>query len=138
MTHVTSAFQKNGSRGEQRSTEVKNSENRSNFKLLLKWINCISKWRSWRQLSKKVVTRSSKVTRGQNLQKRSNFELWENIINHISKWRSWRKLSYERCLEVIQGHLRSKIPKKVQILNFVYIEQIIYQNNGLDVCSPEK
>ena len=43
MTHVTSAFQKNGSRGEQRSPEVKNSENGSKFKLLLKWINCISK-----------------------------------------------------------------------------------------------
>ena len=36
MTFLTSAFQKNGSRGEQRSPKVKNSENWSNFKLHLK------------------------------------------------------------------------------------------------------
>ena len=39
MTFLTSAFQKNGSRGEQRSPKVKNSENRSNFKSHYKWVN---------------------------------------------------------------------------------------------------
>ena len=45
----------------------------SNFEVHWKWVNCISKWRSWRQNFKKEVARSLEVTRGQKSEKRSNF-----------------------------------------------------------------
>ena len=61
MTLLTSAFQKKGSRGQQRSPEVKNFEKRSNLKSHWKWVNGISKWRSWRQLFKK---RGHEVNKG--------------------------------------------------------------------------
>ena len=79
MTLLTSAFQKKGSRGQQRSPEVKNSEKRSIFKSLWKWVNCIWKWRSWRKLFKK---RDHEVNKGHprsKIPKKGKF--WTSVIN---------------------------------------------------------
>ena len=45
----------------------------------------------------------------------SNFEFHGKWVNCISKWRSWRQLFDDRCLEVMRGHPRSKISKKVKL-----------------------
>ena len=81
------SFQKKGSLGQQRSPEVKNSENRSYFKSHWKWVSCISKWRSWRQLSDE---RCHEVIIGHLRSKISTKVIFRTLINYISKWRSWR------------------------------------------------
>ena len=57
----------------------------------------------------KVSRGHKRSTEVKNSRKRSIFGLGLNLMNCISKWSSWRQLSDKRCLEVIKGHLRSKI-----------------------------